>query len=243
VVGFGDDKYEVLTYKSGTLAKLPRIETTEREEALRSTTVLTISELRKLPVIEEDKVEEVSTIGTKPSPLFGSISGKHISEDELQELNGHYRQVAESLLEVHCLKTSGKTVATIEDVSIFLMLLKFFTRNMNPDGSLPVQRWRNLWNALSGEGDIARSFCPQRFKTIRDHLSGLGLLEWEDETYRIGWTDEDGKYHKGKACRWQASEELMAKLEIPVADAADNKKEERGASFMRTTLIEFFKSI
>ena len=239
VVEWGEEKYEVLTYKSGTLAKLPRIETPEREEALRNTTVLTVNDLQSLPVVEEDKG---SVVRRRSSPQAGSISGKHISEEELQKVNGHYRLVAESLLEVHSLKTSGKTVATIEDAAIFLMLLKFFTQNMNPDGSLPVNRWLEMWKAVFEAGDIDRSFCPQRFKTIRDHLSGLGLLDWRDETYRIGWTDEDGKYHKGKACKWQASEELMEKLEIP-AVAAVVKKRGGGASFIRTTLIEFFKSI
>jgi hypothetical protein len=66
-------------------------------------------------------------------------------------------------------------------------------------------------------------------------------LDWKDGNFKIGWHDDAGKYHKGKACKWQASEELMEKLEIPVAAVA--KKEGGGASFLRTTLIEFFKSI
>ncbi|QDT95288.1 hypothetical protein [Gimesia aquarii] len=242
VVEWGDEKYEVLTYKSGTLAKLPRIETPEREEQLRNTTIVTVNDLQQLPVIEEPKVNKSAKTRNTATPHVGSISGKHISQDELGHLNGHYRQVAESLLEVHALKTSGKTVATIEDVAIFLMLLKFFTENMNTDGSLPVNRWSEMWKSVFVLGDINRAFCPQRFKTIRDHLSGLGLLDWEDETYRIGWTDEDGKYHKGKACKWRASKEFMVKLEIPVV-AIVKKKEEGGTSFIRTTLIEFFKTI
>lgn len=243
VVEWGDEKYEALTYKSGTLAKLPRIETPEQEEQLRNTTVLTVNDLQNLPVIEEPKVNKSTKTRNPATAYVGSISGKHISQDELGHLTGHYREVADSLMEVHALKTSGKTVATIEDVAIFLMLLKFFTDNMNPDGSLPVNRWSEMWKAVFEAGDINRTFCPQRFKVIRDHLSGLGLLDWQDENYRIGWTDEDGKYHKGKACKWRASKEFMAKLEIPVVAVLKKEGGGGGTSFIRTTLIEFFKFI
>ena len=78
-----------------------------------------------------------------------------------------------------------------------------------------------MWDALFEAGDIDRAFCPQRFKEIRDHLSSLGLLDWQDVSYRIGWHDQDGKYHKGKACKWQASSRLMEMLEGPAKQAAD----------------------
>jgi hypothetical protein len=70
----------------------------------------------------------------------------------------------------------------------------------------------------------------------------LGLLDWKDESYSIGWTDLDGQYHKGKAAKWKASEELMAMLELPeVSQTGERKK--RGTSFIRTTLLNFFKSL
>ena len=94
--------------------------------------------------------------------------------------------LASAVMETHTLETNGRTVVTIEDVAIFLMLVKFFTNNMNKDGSLPVNRWRNLWNALFEAGDLNRAFCPQRFKAIRDYFSSLGLLDWADEKYWVG---------------------------------------------------------
>ncbi len=109
--------------------------------------------------------------------------------------------------------TAGRTVVTNEDVAIFLLLLRFFSENMNTDGSMPVRRWKKMWQALFEAGDINRAFCPQRFKVIRDHLSSLQLLDWQDETYRIGWFDEDGEYHKGKSSKWHASERLMGMLQ------------------------------
>ena len=107
---------------------------------------------------------------------------------------------------------------------------------------MTVKPWRNMWKKLYEAGDIDGSLCPQRCKAIRDHLSSLQLLDWQDENYQIGWYDGDGKYHRGKACKWHDSERLMEMLEPPAVAAVDNNKE-RGASFIRTTLIEFFESI
>ena len=113
---------------------------------------------------------------------------------------------------------------------------------MNQDGSMPVKRWKKMWQALFGAGDINRAFCPQRFKVIRDHLSSLQLLDWQDETYRIGWFDEDGEYHKGKSSKWQASERLMGMLQ---GTAEQDRYQHRGeeASFIRTQLLSELQSI
>ncbi|MEM1224057.1 MAG: hypothetical protein AAGJ40_00065 [Planctomycetota bacterium] len=243
VIEWGETKYEVLTYKSGTLAKFPRLARPEDEEALRNTTIISIEDLEGLTVVEEgapkkrnrqDKSDEVV--------ISGSITGKHITDDELAEVNGHYRTLAESLLEAHALETSGSTKVTVEDVAIWLMLIKFFTRNMNRDGSLPVKRWREMWKSLFQAADINRAFCTQRFSVIRDHISSLGLITWEDHAYRLGYIDENGEYHKGKACKWKASDRLMAMLELPEVSLAI-EGEEKEASFERTKLLSFFKSL
>ena len=54
--------------------------------------------------------------------------------------------------------------------------------------------------------------------------------------------DDDGKYHKGKACKWQASDRLMAMLEEP-AEQARCEEGEGEASFIRTQLLSELKSI
>ena len=241
MIVWGHERLEVTNYRSGTLAKLPRLGSPEKEGALRNTTRLTVYDLMKLPVVESKGSETIR--GAKgDGHVVGSISGKVISDEEIGKVNGHYRHVAETILEVHALETAGKTVAIVEDVAIFLLLLKFFTEHMNQDGSLPAKRWRNMWKALFEAGDVSRAFCPQRFKAIRDHLSSLQLLDWKDETYQIGWYDEDGEYHKGLACKWQASEQLIGMLEEPVEQALDNDGG-REASFVRTKLLSTLQSI
>jgi hypothetical protein len=241
VIVWGQEELEVSNYRSGTLAKLPRLGSPEKEEALRNTTRVSAYDLQKLPVVDGDKQQPRTTIKVG-SDVAGSISGKVIDDDELAKIDGHYGVVAEALLESHEVRTTGRTVVTAEDVAIWLMLLRFFTQNMNADGSMPVKRWKNMWQALFEAGDINRAFCPQRFKAIRDHLSSLELLDWQDQTYRIGWYDEDGNYHKGKSCKWQASEKLMEMLQGP----AEQKRYQLGGggtSFIRTEILSDLQSI
>ena len=242
-IEWGESKYEVLDYRAGMLAKLPRIPMPEDEAALRETTLVTVDDLRRLPVVEERRIprqRQAQQLSCRN--VVGSITGKHIVEEELREIDGHYRAVAESLLDSHRLETRGKTKVTVEDVAIWLMLIKFFTQNMNRDGSLPVERWREMWRALFQAGDINRSFCCQRFGIIRDYLSSLGLIAWEDGSYRLGYIDENGEYRKGKACKWKASDELMAMLELPEVCEAEEGEKER-TSFIRPNLLSFFKSL
>lgn len=233
---WGQAKLEVTNYKSGTLAKLPRLGSVDKEEALRNTTRLTVDDLARLPVVEE--IKKVSTKGqTASREVVGSILGKVITREELDGVSGLYGEVAAALLRTHEIRTAGRTVVTNEDVAIFLMLLKFFSQNMNSDGSLPVERWKKMWNSLFEGGDIDRAFCPQRFKAIRDFLSSLGLLDWKDRSYCLGWYDQEGEYHKGKACKWQASGKLMEMLEEP-AEEEDYDVGGGRTSFIRTALLE-----
>jgi hypothetical protein len=104
-------------------------------------------------------------------------------------------------------------VATVDDLAIFLMLLRYFTKNMNRDGSLPYARFKGLWSSVFESGDVDRNFEDKRFATLRNYLSSLGLLDWQDDNYTLGTTDSDGNKHKGKASRWQASELLMSLLD------------------------------
>ena len=76
-----------------------------------------------------------------------------------------------------------------EDFAVFLMLLRFFTNNMNADGSLPVARWREMWMALQGAGDVDRAWCHHRFARMRNFLTRKDLLDWEEEDFVAGVVD------------------------------------------------------
>jgi hypothetical protein len=214
VIEWGDEKYEVLSYTAGCLGKFPR-EGEARFDELRNTSVISAYDLLRLPLAEKPptKKDGAASLREDKAPAV-SISGKHITEDMLAgfQEGGPYRIVAHNLLGTHTLPTSGRQVVRVEDVAISLMLGEWFTNHMLPNGAMPEVRWSGLWSSLKLCGDIKRGWCHKRFKVIRDWLTSLGLLDWQDETYEVGWYDEAGQYHKGRAAKWRFSAELMEML-------------------------------
>jgi hypothetical protein len=237
VVIWGRRRGEVANYKAGTLAKIPR--QAERFEELKNTTRLAVKELIALVPRRILRGNEKPTIrfAAKPKPVtakaqaprvlktkdqaVGSCSDRVISSAEVQKLTGHYLKVAETLLGAHPIRT-GRVVATAEDLAIFLMLLKWFTKNMNSDGSLPWARFKGLWDALHEAGDISRAFDAKRFAAVRNYLSSLGLIEWKENTFHTGFWSQGSKM-PGKACKWKAGETLMKMLEEEEKEKRDNE--------------------
>jgi hypothetical protein len=181
--------------KAGTNAKLPRGD-------VRATTHIDITDLAKfVPVAETVPLVRRNS----RSSSSASWCPKAITPDDLADLP-RLRKVA-ALLGLPDGKCSGRVAVTVEDVAVFLLLLRFFTNNMNNNGTLPWARFEALWAALYHAGDVERAFNPKRFAAVRNHLSSLildgeVLLEWEDETYSAG-----------RACKWRASEKLMNMIE------------------------------
>jgi hypothetical protein len=173
---------------------------------------------KKLPKVRTTKLTKLKkpsiNLSSDESPqrkAVGSCSDRVISAEELEKLKGHYLTVAQTLLGTHPIKT-GRVVATAEDLAVFLMLLKYFTGNMNQDGSLPWARFKGLWDALFNVGDITRAFDAKRFAALRNYLSSLGLLDWSDETYHPEFCHHTGTA-PGKACKWKAGLLLMNMLD------------------------------
>jgi hypothetical protein len=234
-------KGKLANYTSGVLAKLPRCK--ERFDELQNTTLLTTGDLLKLPVPSKTKKSRTVKPSAEKRLIVhsGGSSSPHtqIEDAELAEVHGHYYQVAAALMGTHRIATTGKSQVIVEDVAIFLMLLKTFTLNMYSDGSMPWKRFYETWGELKRDGKIGRAFDDKRFKVIRDFVSSLGLIDWQDKNYVIGWTDHDGIYHKGKAAKWKASAALMLQLELPqVSDEGDEREHITG-----TTLIDFARSL
>ncbi len=224
VMGWSEKPGEISKMSMGQLAKHPR-EALFRSQEFRETTVLRAFDLLRLPA--PDRTESKQK-GKRPP---ASISGCFLSEEEVAKTKTSYLRLAKILLDNHRLATSTKSVIEAEDIAVFIMFLKFFTLNMNKDGSLPWARFRNLWEAVRKSGDIDRAFQSNRFAVIRDYLSSLELIEWEDNTYKIGQKDSGGVRRGGKACKWKASQVLMDLIKkaedlgsedsIPVAESQD----------------------
>ena len=146
--------------------------------------------------------------GREPAPTRkGSVSGKLVDPDEVRKLE----PLAKDLLRLGSPETgrSSRAMVVAEDVQMTLAIVRSCTLHRNPDGSMPLKRIWAIWDAAYAAGDTSRAFCYHRFKAVRDMLSGMGLLEWEDSTYRFG-----------RACRWKASEELMRLMEEELASGS-----------------------
>lgn len=259
VLYWGNRKGELTNYASGQLAKIPR--EIHRIEELMRTTRLTPDHLRGLPY--GDWMPSVPTpasrlvlppvakivkqpIKVRPASVPGSISGKAISQDELDRLPD-YREIARRLMQTHKLDVAGKNraIVTEEDLAIFFLLGKFFTRHMNSDGTMPTRRWECLWTSLHAAGDVARPYCRRRMAAMTRFLDSLRLIDWESNFIIIStWTD--GRKNKdGKARKWRFNQALMEILE-PTHQEKEEKEEERGggeASLKVTQTLTFIRNI
>ncbi|HVX15927.1 MAG TPA: hypothetical protein VHC22_32385 [Pirellulales bacterium] len=258
VIEYGREKGEVVAYKAGCLAKLPR-EVEDRLDEFLGTAVVTMADLLQLPRVDQRRrpgriaenkrpvsetpgdraVEDVNTrdgeekehplvaqaTKERPSPRNSgrgparSTSGKYISEDELAGLQegGKYLDLAVRLMNAHQLPTKGRHVARPIDLAIFLMCAAFFYQKPNKDGTLPRDRFGGnkdkpgLWDCLYQCRNVNRAFCKKRFQVIRDYLTSLGLIEWQDSTYVVGKM-VNGVKEEGRACKWGLTSELVEQL-------------------------------
>jgi hypothetical protein len=254
---WGMEKGQLSNYRSGQLAKLPREH--HRFDELQKTARIKSIDLFRLPPTDNDcaprsvrptVAPELTAARLLAGSVAGSVSGRLISDAELNQLTGHYANVASLLLDHHHLRTSGRSIVTVEDVAIFLMLLRFFTQNMNADKTLPQARFKGLWTALLESRDVDRQFDDKRFATIRNYLSSLGLLNWEDEHFVVG-----NGVRRGRACKWKASKLLMSMLRWEEAQTAEavpsftsissstDKREERGAPLAGTELLKTVQNL
>ncbi len=190
--------------KCGGLAKFPR-EMITRADEFMNTTRLTTDELQAIvdsvpeppPVVEEEGEHT-------PAAHKGSILGRHIDPELIRQ----YLPLAEELMalykpDVH--HRVGNGVATTAlDLAAVITLVEFFTLHPNEDGSMPHARFQAMWDAMYEAKDITRAWDNKRFAYLRNMLSDLGMIEWQDETYIP---------KGGKAMCWHASDRLMGLLE------------------------------
>jgi hypothetical protein len=203
-LGWGNDR-RLQDYTSGQLAKLPR-EADRRWDELRHTTRIDerrVSDLYRWWRTNHEPRKQVTATAKS-----GSVTGHVVDREALDRFDA-YRHIAHRLLP-EPLKTSGREVATAEDLAILVLILEACTRRMNADGSMPTARIEANWQALYESGGVERPFNPKRYACLRDYLSRKGLLDWQDESYLPHLLSTDGK---GKAAKWRAGERLLAMIE------------------------------
>ena len=212
----------LVNYKAGVLAKVPR-EAVERFDELTATTKLTLAEVGRVvarieadcsrpsvhePVIKVPGkmriVSESSFNFPKPKKPVGSISGKCIDTERLAD----YEQFAARLPDSNQIKTTDKHKVTATDIAICTMIVEHCSRNMNIDGSLPTARIKAFWDCMYDCGDISRCWNAKRYAAIRNYFSSVKVIDWQDETYRLGYGND-----KGQAAKWKFNDQFLAELE------------------------------
>ena len=100
-------------------------------------------------------------------------------------------------------RVGNGAAATSLDLATVVAMVEFFTLHPNEDGSMPHARFKAMWDAMYECGDITRAWDNKRFAYLRNMLSDLGMIEWQDETYTP---------KGGKAMCWHASDSLLEAL-------------------------------
>lgn len=195
----------------GTLAKVPR-EIRDRLDEFKATARIDaarISELyREYRMAQAPIILQMPARGSEQAPArdvrakAGSISGCAVPQEDL-DLGEFWVHLGRKLFP-SAIATSGREIATAEDVGIVLMLGEAFTRRPNEDGSLPVARFAANWEHCREIGAISRAWSPKRFSAIRNALDAQGLIDWTEVYYR--WPTPE---QKGQAARWCFAEGLM----------------------------------
>ncbi len=139
----------------------------------------------------------------------GSLSGWY--KKERAKIDEMFVSVARRLLQgVPRLRTKDGKAVTEEDMAISLYILYVIGNDMNKDGQLPTERVRRFWLYLKKVGITERLWdeSGSRWKLIRDCLTMLRLLDWQDRTY---WFVPN--QHCGQACKWCPNERFYEMVE------------------------------
>lgn len=226
----------VVGYKAGRLMKLPMTykDNDQREQELRDTAEFTIAQLEALHrhilpnhvvgLRPSNKVVGLTISGGsatsdgKDQPLCrtlkreGSFSGHVIPRKEIERLTSTYFALAKRIMP-ESIPAGGRQVASTEDLAILLMILASFTDKMGADKAMPSRRIAENWRVLKDEGIVSRSYQDTRVAALRNYLSDLGYIEWQDENY---WNADKPGFSPqnltGVACKYCLANKLMIEL-------------------------------
>jgi hypothetical protein len=204
------EKRKIETMKSGALAKLPRDILTRFDE-FKNTTILSFDDISDL----EGKVEKLVIPEPKKLSIFrasGSTSAHPITKDEIEAITGPYLDFARTWV-TEPVGTSSRARVDAMDLAITLSILKFCSRNMNSDGTMPTARIKVIWDRMYETGEVDRAFDYHRWRVIRDLIEVQGGLEMEDRHFYTGFVNDQGHEIKGLAANWRIADWLIEKLD------------------------------
>ena len=110
------------------------------------------------------------------------------------------------------MKTGKRRRIHSTHIGLVLTLLHHCTRKVYADGTMPGDRIMGLWKCLYDEDVVQYAPNYEIFKSVRNRLSDMGLLEVEDWCYLP--PQDCGELHlEGRASKWRLSSRLMSALD------------------------------
>ena len=214
------EKGRCVHVQCGQLAKVPVTALDRPREFLALARIhhSVMRRLRHQPIEFPQPSSPESTTAPNPasSERKGSTRTHPIPRAIVERIGSEYLAVAQSFAPEPILTSSlsDRHVATAEDVAIYLAITAYITLHQGEDKAMPSRRIGAIWTAMYKSREVGRPHCVKRVAAIRNHLSDLGLIDWQDERY---WSpDKAGKLgcetRKGVCCKYSLSTELMAEL-------------------------------
>lgn len=159
----------------GTLAKLPRID-------ISGTTVLTTDQVLALTIAEPQKTQKV-----KLRLVTAERSGLIPAYNECTGLKTYRSQAYTAMGYLEKVKNRKVTWA---HAAVLLGILDWCRKYPNPDGSIPVNRIKAIWNDLYQSGAIEVSHHSTVVAALLRAFTACGFLDWQDVRY---YYDGDGQ--------------------------------------------------
>jgi hypothetical protein len=204
--------------RCGQLAKIPVTALDRPREFLNLARVPqeVMRRLHRLPIEfprEQSPPEVTARSGADQPKRRGSTRKHPISRAVIERIGSVYSVVAHKYVPLP-LPTTDRHVVTAEDVAIWLAIVAYITLHQDEDKAMPSRRIAAIWNALYEERSIKRPHCFKRSAAIRNHLSDLGLIDWQDDRY---WSPDKanrfaGEVKKGVCCKYSLGTQLMYEL-------------------------------
>jgi hypothetical protein len=211
------EKGRCVHVQCGQLAKVP-VTALDRPQEFLGLARIHHSVMRRLhhrPIEFSQPSSHESTTAPKPtsSKRKGSTRTHPIPRAVVEKIGSDYLAIARKYAS-EPIGTSGRHVATAEDVAIYLAITAHITLFQGEDKAMPSRRIGAIWAAMFKGKEVNRPHCVKRVAAIRNHLSDLGLIAWQDERY---WSpDKAGKpgceTRKGVCCKYSLSKQIMEEL-------------------------------
>lgn len=111
----------------------------------------------------------------------------------------------------------GRRVISAMHVALLLVIIRYCTKTIYSDGSMPTARILGLWRCLYDAGSVDIAPNSEIFRAVRNRLEDMSLLEEQDWGYTPP-IEVDGKRLAGRACKWRLCRKLCLAMDVLITE-------------------------